>query len=193
MECKFIPALSQSGLLYRPPRGKSTKQPPEAWFGAASRFWAEGADGIYTFNLFPGPGSDGDRQYARTVLGGIGSLDVLQKSPIMYGMSDAGYWMPSHYWAKDAADFSGSLPLAIKPKEYTRTYMTVPEDLSGAGFDVTAELRVDFKGLRADSQPVILFGSANFGPQTNGKEIAGVRRFSLSSPDSRHYVKDAIA
>jgi hypothetical protein len=40
--------------MYRPPRGESTNQPPEAWFGAASRLWADGADGIYAFNLFPG-------------------------------------------------------------------------------------------------------------------------------------------
>ncbi|MCA9068176.1 MAG: hypothetical protein KDA84_04600, partial [Planctomycetaceae bacterium] len=176
------PCLSQSGLMYRPPRGKSSKQPPEAWYGAASRLWAEGADGIYTFNLFPGPGSDQDRKYARKVLSTIGSEEGLHRSPVMYAMSDAGYWMPSHYWAKDATDFSGSLPLEIKPNEFTRTYMTVPEDLSGAGFDVTAELRVDFKGLPKECEPTILFGSANFGPQKNGDEIAGIRRFTCRVP-----------
>ncbi len=176
------PCLSQSGLMYRPPRGKSTKQPPEAWLGAASRLWDEGADGIYTFNLFPGPGTEEDRNYARTVLSKIGSRKELRASTIMYGMSDAGHWFPSHYWAKDAADFSGSLPLVIKPNEYTRTFMIVPEDLSGAGFGVTAELRVDFTGLSKESEPEVLFGSANFGSQTGGEQVAGIRRFTCRVP-----------
>ena len=110
------PCLSQSGLMYRPPRGKSTKQPPEAWFGAAARLWQDGADGIYTFNLFPGPGNESDRDYARRVLGRIGSREQLAKSAVMYAISDAGWWMPAHYWAKDATDFSTALPLPLQAK-----------------------------------------------------------------------------
>ena len=176
------PCLSQSGLMQRPPRGNSQKQAPEAWLGASSRLWAEGADGIYTFNLFPGPGTEKDRQYARRVLSTIGSPDKLHESTIQYAMSDAGWWMPSHYWAKDAADFSTALPLPLKPGEFTRTYMVVPEDLRGAGINVIAEVRVDFTGLNEDSRPTILFGSANFGPQSDGQVVAGVRRFTCRVP-----------
>lgn len=176
------PCLSQSGLMYRPPRGESAKQPPEAWFGAAARLWQDGADGIYTFNLFPGPGGEADREYAREVLGTIGSPEQLAKSTIMYAISDAGWWMPAHYWAKDAADFSKALPMPLKANEYEQTSMVVPEDLSGAGFDVTAELRVDFTGLTAESEPEILFGSANFGPTAGGEQTANVRRYVCPVP-----------
>ena len=176
------PCLSQSGLMYRAPRGTSTKQPPEAWYGAASRLWSDEADGIYTFNLFPGPGTDADRKYARDVLTTIGSPEKLRTSTIQYAMSDAGWWMPQHYWAKDAAEFSSALPLPLTPNEFTRTYMTVPEDLRGADISVTAEVRVDFTGLSEDTRPTILFGSANFGPQSGGKGIAGVRRFTCRVP-----------
>lgn len=176
------PCLSQSGLMYRSPRGTSTRQAPEAWFGAASALWAGGADGIYTFNLFPGPGSDQDRRYATKVLSAIGSEETLRSSTIQYAISDAGSWMPSHFWAKDAADFTQALPLSLKPNEMTRTYMFVPEDLRGADISVTAELRVDFTGLRDDSTPVILFGSANFGPQSDGRRVADVRRFTCRVP-----------
>ena len=176
------PCLSQSGLMYRPPRGESTKQPPEAWFGAASRLWADGADGIYSFNLFPGPGTDADRKYARDVLTKIGSHEDLLASSIQYSMSDAGWWMPQHYWAKDAAEYSGALPLALKPGEFTQTYMIVPEDLRGADISVTAEVRVDFTGLSENTEPTVLFGSANFGPQSGGKDVAGVRRFTCRVP-----------
>ena len=176
------PCLSQSGLMERPPRGKSEKQAPESWLGAASRLWAEGASGIYTFNLFPGPGTDKDREYARKVLTAVGSPEMLKDSSIQYAISDAGWWMPSHFWAKDAADFSQALPLPLEPNEFTRTDMVVPEDLRDADISVTAEVRVDFTGLAKDSKPTILFGSANFGPQTNGEDYAGVRRFKCKVP-----------
>ena len=177
-----FPCLSQSGLMQRPPRGASTKQRPEAWFGAASRLWADGASGIYTFNLFPGPGTEADREYAHEVLTTIGSPEKVQASTIQYAMSDAGSWMPSHYWAKDAADYSRALPLPLKSNEFTQTYMIVPEDLRGSDISVTAEVQVDFTGLSKDSEPTILFGSANFGPQADGQEIAGVRRFNCRVP-----------
>mgnify|MGYP006996918846 FL=1 len=90
--------------------------------------------------------------------------------------------MPSHFWAKDAADFSGALPLPLAPNEFTRTYMVVPEDLRGADINVSAEVRVDITGLSAKSTPTILFGSANFGPQSDGQEVAGIRRFKCRVP-----------
>lgn len=176
------PVTSQSGLMARPPRGESTALPPEAWFGAASRLWEDGADGMYTFNLFPGPGTDETQAYAKKVLSAIGSIETLRESTILYAMPDAGWWMPAHFWAKDAADYSAALPLDLAPNEFTRTYLTVPEDFRGADLSVSAELRIDFTGLSETSQPTVLFGSANFGPQKNGQAVAGVRRFTCRVP-----------
>ena len=176
------PCLSQSGLMYRPPRGKSEKQPVEAWFGAAARLWQDGADGIYTFNLFPGPGDDAERVYARNVLRTIGSAASLGSKTLMYAISDAGSWMPAHYWAKDVAEYSQALPLPLQANEFERRSLHVPEDFSGASFDVTAELRVDFTGLTPESTPEILFGSANFGPTGGGEQVADVRRYVCQVP-----------
>jgi len=176
------PCLSQSGLMYRPPRGKSTPQPAESWFGAASRLWHDGASGVYVFNLFPDPGTPAAREYARNILGRIGSLKALTSKPIQYAISDAGFWMPAHHWAKDVAEFEQALPVALKPNEFHRRPLHVPEDFSQAGFDVTAELRVDFTGLKKDSSPEILFDSANFGPTGGGKQVHGVRRYTCKVP-----------
>jgi len=176
------PCLSQSGLMYRPPRGKSTKQPVEAWFGAAARLWQDGANGIYAFNLFPGPGDDADRVYARNVLGAIGSAKTLASKTLMYAISDAGSWMPAHFWAKDVAEYSQALPLSLQTNKFERRSLYVPENFSGVGFGVTAELRVDFTGLTKNSTPEILFGSANFGPTGGGRKVAGVRRFVCRIP-----------
>ena len=41
---------------------------------------------------------------------------------------------------------------------------------------------MDFTGLAKDSRPVVLFGSANFGPQDGGEEVAGARRFTCRVP-----------
>ncbi|MDG1894924.1 MAG: hypothetical protein P8J37_08450 [Fuerstiella sp.] len=175
------PCLSQSGLMYRPPRGVNSKQSPAAWFGAAARLWHDGADGIHTFNLFPGPGN-ADRDYARKILGTIGSAEDLKSQSLSYAISDAGQWMPSHYWAKDVAEYSQALPLVLKANEFARRALYVPEDFSSAGFNVTAELRVDFTGLATDSTPEVLFGSANFGPTDGGETVAGVKRFVCKVP-----------
>ena len=176
------PCLSQSGLMYRPPRGKSTKQPVEAWYGAAARLWQDGADGIYAFNLFPGPGDDADRVYARKVLAAIGSPKALASKTIMYAIADAGFWMPAHYWAKDVAEYSQALPLSLQANKFEQRALHVPEDFSGARFGVTAELRVDFTGLGEGSTPEILFSSANFGPTGGDKKVAGVRRYVCRVP-----------
>jgi len=176
------PCLSQSGLMSRPPRGKNNKQPAESWLGAASRLWHDGASGIYVFNLFPGPGTPADRDYARKILSRLGSPEKLTSQPIQYAISDAGFWMPSHHWAKDVAEFSKALPMALKPNEFQQRPLHVPEDLSGAGFNVTAELRLDFTGLKKQSTPEILFGSANFGPTRGGKKVNGVRRYTCMVP-----------
>jgi hypothetical protein len=175
------PCLSQSGLMYRPPRGENSKQPPAAWFGAAARLWHDGADGIYTFNLFPGPGN-ADHDYARKILGAIGSAESLKSQTLSYAISDAGQWMPSHFWAKDVAEFSQALPLLLNANEFARRALHVPEDFSSAGFNVTAELRVDFTGLTTDNTPEILFGSANFGPTGGSETVAGVKRFVCNVP-----------
>ena len=90
--------------------------------------------------------------------------------------------MPAHHWAKDVAEFSKALPLALKPNKFQQRFLHVPEDLSGVGFNVTAELRVDFTGLKKESTPEILFDSANFGPTGGGKKVHGVRRYTCKVP-----------
>ncbi len=58
----------------------------------------------------------------------------------------------------------------------------MPEDLRGADISVRAEVRVDLTGLSENAKPTVLFGSANFGPQSGGKDVAGVRRFTCRVP-----------
>jgi len=47
------PTISGGGMRARQMEGSRSRQ-DRAWFGAAATAWHNGADGIYTFNLFPG-------------------------------------------------------------------------------------------------------------------------------------------
>jgi hypothetical protein len=176
------PCLSQSGLLYRPPRGNGENQPPEAWFGAALRLWDAGADGIYSFNLFPGPGSAADREYARSILSRIGSKQDLLQADRLYAISDAGTHMPAHFWAKDAEEYSHALPVALKPGEPTTVPLVIAETVPHAGDHVTAELRLDFTGLTDEAASVARFNGANLTPLGEPQSIAQIRRFVYRVP-----------
>ncbi len=158
------PCVSQSGLVYRAPRGNGEVCPPAAWAAAAQRCWDAGADGIYVFNLFAGPYSDwkdatgrgsaeAQKEYARTILRHVGAPGTLRKLDAAYAISDAGGHMPSHFWAKDAEEFSRALPLALPPGVPTELPPLVVaarrEALRGRD---PLELRVDLAGLPREAR-----------------------------------------
>ncbi len=179
------PCLSLSGLLYRPPRGKWESQPPAAWNGAAARFWDAKADGIYSFNLFPGPGTPEQREHAVTILQTIGSKETIAKSNQMFAVCDAGWSMPAHYWAKDAEEFSQALPIALDGKPA----ITVPLIVANVGANGEAppptELRLDFSGLADAEVPTVSLNAHRFEPPAKSEMVGDVRRFRYPVPASK--------
>jgi len=181
------PCLSLSGLFYRPPRGKGESQPPAAWNGAAARFWDAKADGIYGFNLFPGPGTPEQREHAVTILQTIGSRETIAKSNQMYAVCDAGWSMPAHYWAKDAEEFSRALPIARDDKPA----ITVPLIVAQVGMDGEAlpptELRLDFSGLAGAEVPAVWLNSQRLKPSADSEMVGEVRRFRYLVPANKSH------
>lgn len=183
------PCLSQSGLIYRPPRGNGEAFPPAGWFAAAQRNFDAGADGIYTFNLFPGPYSDwkntdstgsadAQREYARTILRRIGSLETLRDSDKLYSISDAGNYMPAHYWSKDAEQFQSALPMELKAGEATSLpELVVVGRLRATSDDAIAELRVDVTGLVADASLKATINGMALVESKKPETVGQVRRF----------------
>lgn len=169
--------LSQSGLYYRPPRGNGEPQPVEAWFAAAQRMWEAGADGIYTFNLFPGPGDDAKRAYAVQILRTIGSLECLRARSRMFAISDAGSFMPSHYWAKDAEEYSHALPASLSTDGETQLTLVV----AGPAEGVRAQLRLDFVDA-GDEPPRVRFNEQALGHPPSREGVAQVQRFAWNVP-----------
>jgi hypothetical protein len=176
------PCLSQSGLMYRAPRGKGEPQPRAAWNGAALRFWEAGADGIYVFNLFPGPGPQTQHDDAVAILKTIGSKETLLKADRCFAVSDAGWSMPAHYWANDAEEFSRALPVALSSKSATTVPLIVPGPIAIDKSDLQTELRIDFTGLTESAPPRIGFNKQRLGRPQRTEVVAGVRRFHFNLP-----------
>lgn len=176
------PCLSQSGLMYRPPRGNGEPQPPAAWNGAALRFWEANADGIYTFNLFPGPGTVEQREHALTVLRAIGSRETLLAAERCFATCDGGNYMDAHFWAKDAEEFSAALPKKLGSQSATTIPLVVagPPTLARAGAET--ELRLDVQGLAESEQPIVSFNSHPLGDAARADRTADVRRFRYTLP-----------
>ena len=179
------PSLSQSGLWYHPPRSKGLEaQPPAAWRGAAACGWDLGADGIYTFNLFFGdPAAPSD--YAAGILKTIGSKDTLQAADRLFAISDAGWWLPSQYWAKEAEEFSGALPVFMSHQAPTTVALTVAAPLAAPGTQVRTELRLDFAGLEESQRPAVAFNSDPLSPAQGAELVGEVRRFRYSVTTAR--------
>jgi hypothetical protein len=174
------PCLSQSGLLYRPPRGKGEPQPPAAWNAAALRGWEAGADGIYVFNLFPGPGTPAERAYAVEVLKTIGSKERLREADRAFAVSDAGASMPAHFWANSAEEYAGALPVPLGERAQTKVSLVAAG--RSEGFD--SELRLDFTGMPDGQVPTVHFNGRHLERPNTAETVAGVRRFRLAVPAS---------
>lgn len=185
------PCLSQSGLMYRPPRGNGETQEPASWFAAAQNSYTHGADGMYAFNLFPGPyvypnfqGPDGAQSqidYVRKILSHMGTEKDLRETDKLYAISDAGNYMPIHYWSKDAEDFSVALPQALnKGKENQLPDLVIPESPRSIAEYNSASLRIDLTGQKDGNLPVVKFNGREVEPASS-QIAAGVRRMAFTS------------
>lgn len=181
------PCLSLSGLLYRPPRGKGESQPPAAWNGAAARFWGAKADGIYSFNLFPGPGTPEQREHAVTILQTIGSRETIARANQMFAICDAGWSMPAHFWAKDAEEFSHALPVALDGRPEITVPLIVANFGSGKEALPSTELRLDFSGLADAEVPTVLLNSQRLTPPADSEIVGEVRRFRYLVPANKSH------
>jgi hypothetical protein len=176
------PCLSDSGLRYRPPRGKGEPMEPAVWKGAALRCWEAGADGIYVFNLFPGPGPRAQRDRAVAILKAIGAKETLLQADRVFAVSDAGNYMPAHYWAKDAEEFSGALPLSLGSRSETAVPLVVAGPVQGEERKAATELRLDFTGLPEANVPAVSLNARALGKPTHSEAVAGVRRLRFAVP-----------
>lgn len=129
-----VPALANicgSGL-----QPAHTYHTNEAWWGAAMNAWQAGADGIYTFNLFP---TEPDERLSR-----LGSPDTLKGLDKIYAIDAIE---PRDFWGFDRAALvvPDRLPIALVPNESVTAILPVGEDIAAnapVGRTVDARLRI---------------------------------------------------
>lgn len=93
----------------------------EAWWGAAMNAWQAGADGIYTFNLFP---VEPDERYNR-----MGSPETLKGLDKIYAIDCIE---PRDFWGFDRAALvvPGRLPIPLTPNTAADAMLPVGEDVA---------------------------------------------------------------
>ena len=112
----------------------------------------------------------------------IGSRDTLLAADRLFATCDAGNYMPAHYWAKDAEEFSGALPVPLSPKSATTVPLIVAGPLTRGSRRAETELRLDFTGLAESDRPTVAFNSRPLGKPARVETAADVRRFRYTLP-----------
>lgn len=142
--------ISASGL-------KQTHSEPDAWYAAAANAFAAGADGVMTFNHFPGK--------PNRILAAIGDPKTLRWQDKMFGVD----WAVPGGYANHVVPQAGTLPLSLEPGVDAATVpFPVSDDLAAAaraGRLAGVELRLRIPAL--DGAPVQL--------RLNGHTLRGVR------------------
>ena len=152
------PCISHSGL--KPPHAI-----PVAWRASASNLFADGADGVLTFNLEYSV--DRGRFTFHDVLKTIGEPPVMADLDKMYGVD----WTVAGGYMHHAVPNDGTLPFTLElNKEAGLTSLPVSDDVAAAeraGKLKSIDLRVETGGLGA-SDKVDLF--------LNGRKLQDVQR-----------------
>ncbi|MDA1180139.1 MAG: hypothetical protein O2931_15250, partial [Planctomycetota bacterium] len=155
------------------------------WYGAVARLWASHADGIQVFNLFPN--NNVETNVAADILKTIGDTETIRRSDRIFAVSDAGLFMPSHYWAKDVEEFSGALPVKLNAKSATSVPLVVADMSAAPGTKATTELRLEFTGVPESSHPMVRYNSQPLGQPVAAETLGEVRtlRFTVTNEQTR--------
>ncbi len=179
------PAISQSGLNRRPPRSeKEVPHPIAHWRGAAAQAWGAGADGIYAFNVFIGPGPNHAREFTTTLGKSIGSIETLEKFDRCFACSDANLWMGTAFWAKDVESYSTTLPLKLQPSVPGTIPIQVAGPVTGPGETPTTELRLEMERLPESDTPSATLNGQPLGAPVRREPEADIHRLVWTIPTS---------
>jgi len=138
------PCISASGMMRRAPYGKGQLYSIEAWRAAAQTAFAQGADGISLFNLFPAPGDDEGNRLARQVFSECGDPATLAGLPKLYCLDNAAHLDGCGY-TNHVIGYGHCLPKALKSGETLEVELPVGENPAGAA---SAALRLQTSAAR---------------------------------------------
>lgn len=156
------PCVSASGMMRRAPFGKGQLYGIEGWRATAANAFAQGADGVSLFNLFPSPGNDAHNQLVRQAFSELGDPATLAGKDKLFVLDNEAH-MATHGYVNHIVPHAQCLPKPLEPGN--ATIATVPVSDVPPAEKGTVELRVQLEG------------EASVGVEFNGRPI-GLKRSS---------------
>jgi hypothetical protein len=150
------PCVSASGMSRRAPFGKGQLYGIEGWRATAANAFAQGADGISLFNLFPSPGNDAHNELVRQAFSEMGDPATLAGKDKLFVLDNEAH-MATHGYVNHIVPHAECLPKAIEPGKKTTVTIRVsdvPPAVKGA-VQLRIQLESESKiGVQLNGQPV---------------------------------------
>ncbi len=126
-EVPVYPCISASGMTRRAPFGKGQLYGIEAWRAAAANAYAQGADGVSLFNLFPSPGAAAHNTLVRKAFSELGDPATLQGKDKLFCLDNAEHMKRCGY-INHVVPFRDCLPKTLRAGEETVASVFVADD-----------------------------------------------------------------
>ena len=151
------PCVSASGMSRRAPFGKGQLYGIEGWRATAANAFAQGADGISLFNLFPYPGNEDHNKMVRQAFAELGDPATLAGKDKLFVLDNEAH-MATHGYVNHIVPHAQCLPKPIEPGKTTTAMVRVsdvPPAVKGAvqlriQLENEAEVNVQLNGHSVD-------------------------------------------
>ena len=168
------PAISCSSMQPDRPYGSGIHYMTlEIWRGAAMNIWHSGANGVYTFNLFPRHATlHPEHVDLYPLFDQIGSPETLKGLDKIYCIDRMIIedFPPKGRWALVAPD---RLPIKLNDEGWARAKLPVGENITAntpPGKTCTARLRMKLAGLAEGDKALISLNGSELGEAARGPE-----------------------
>jgi hypothetical protein len=128
------PCISASGMMRRAPFGKGQLYGIEGWRATAANAFAQGADGISLFNLFPSPGDETHNEMVRQAFSELGDPATLAGKDRLFVLDNEAH-MATHGYVNHIVPHAQCLPKLLEPGKTTTASLPVsdvPPPVKGA-------------------------------------------------------------
>ena len=148
------PCISASGMSRRAPFGKGQLYGIEGWRATAANAFAQGADGISLFNLFPSPGNAAHNRLVRQAFSELGDPGTLAGKDKLFVLDNEAH-MSTHGYVNHIVPHAQCLPKPLEPGKPTT--VTVPVSDVPPAEKGAIELRIQ---LETESRVAVRFNAS---------------------------------
>jgi hypothetical protein len=120
------PCVSASGMMRRAPFGKGQLYGIEGWRAVAANAFAQGADGISLFNLFPSPGNDAHNELVRNAFTELGDPATFAGKDKLFVLDNEAH-MTTHGYVNHIVPHAQCLPEPLESGKLTKVMIPVSD------------------------------------------------------------------